>query len=730
MHVRIPFWPCIKLMLICWLMIPHFDGSYYVYQHLVHPGLSMDPQVVMNRRFNESKKLYHSRENFLVAADRYIKENGAEALEKLLASKLRSTKPNVEVKEIKAPAEPEKKGEQVKQTEINLGETKSNTTCAAEIKERAAEIEACLHKKVQKEWACAVCQVTTQSEATLNSHLQGKRHKATSKQLKAKKQATKISGSPPVSMAKKSDQSTKEEQPKCTSNSLKSKNNGISAASTVKNPDETRDDERQKCGSSNGPNQKNNKKQEEKALIPETSEEGHQNLKQNGDGMKELGTRCIICYVSCTSELDMTSHLNGRRHFNRIKQLSELWCSNCNVKCNSEADMASHRNGRRHLKQLKKQSELWCSICSVSCNSKVDMNSHLNGRRHLDHIKIKETVRIMMPHILRQIARRMAWHIQRSMQGNLICNVPHFQVKQTEINLGETKSNTTCAAEIKERAAEIEACLHKKVQKEWACAVCQVTTQSKATLNSHLQGKRHKATSKQLKAKKQATKISGSPPVSMATKFDQSTKEEQLKCTSNNLKSKNNGISAASTVKNPDETRDDERQKCGSSNGSNEKNNKKQEEKALVLETSEQGHQNLKQNGDGMKELGSQCNICHVSCKSELDMTSHLNGRRHFNRIKQLSELWCSNCNVKCNSEADMASHRNGRRHLEQLMKWSGLWCSICSVSCNSKVNMNSHINGRRQLDQIKETVRIMMPRIVARAVACVVAHAGQSNLQ
>ena len=48
----------------------------------------MDPQVVMNRRFNESKKLYHSRENFLVAADRYIKENGAEALKKLLARKV------------------------------------------------------------------------------------------------------------------------------------------------------------------------------------------------------------------------------------------------------------------------------------------------------------------------------------------------------------------------------------------------------------------------------------------------------------------------------------------------------------------------------------------------------------------------------------------------------------------------------------------------------------------
>ncbi|XP_010645201.1 uncharacterized protein LOC100250684 isoform X1 [Vitis vinifera] len=360
----VPVWPYIKLMVICWLVIRQFDGSYYVYQHLVQPCLSMDPQVVMNWLFNESKKKFHSRENFLVSADQYIKENGPEALEKLLARKLRSAKPNVEVKEIKAPAAPEKKGEEwkceepnvaekeiqdvkvtdiknggdgakrVKQTEINLGETRSNTTCAVEIKERAAalvaaEIEACrddrtpkipLHEKVQKEWACAVCQVTTQSEATFNSHLQGKRHQATSEKLRAKNQATKTSCSPSASMAKKSDQSTKEEQPKCTSNNLNSKNNGISAASTVKKPDDTKDDERQKSASSNEPNQKNNKKQE-----VQTNEQGHQkNLKQTGDGMKELRLCCNIGNVSCTSELDMASHLNGWRHFNMIKEPSEF----------------------------------------------------------------------------------------------------------------------------------------------------------------------------------------------------------------------------------------------------------------------------------------------------------------------------------------------------------------------------------------------------------------------
>lgn len=48
----------------------------------------MDPQVVINWFLNESKNSFHGRESFLVAADRYVKENGAEALEKLLAIKV------------------------------------------------------------------------------------------------------------------------------------------------------------------------------------------------------------------------------------------------------------------------------------------------------------------------------------------------------------------------------------------------------------------------------------------------------------------------------------------------------------------------------------------------------------------------------------------------------------------------------------------------------------------
>ena len=54
-----------------------------------------------------------------------------------------------------------------------------------------------------------------------------------------------------------------------------------------------------------------------------------------------------------------------------------------------------------------------------------------------------------------------------------------------------------------------------------------------------------------------------------------------------------------------------------------------------------QGHQkNLKQSGGRMKDWGSWYNICNVSCTSELDMDSHLNGRRHFNRINYNAAVW------------------------------------------------------------------------------------------
>jgi len=62
----------IKLMIICSLVIPHFDGAFYVYNHLVRPYLLLNPALLCKR------------DHFLPEAERYVKENGPEALEKLI----------------------------------------------------------------------------------------------------------------------------------------------------------------------------------------------------------------------------------------------------------------------------------------------------------------------------------------------------------------------------------------------------------------------------------------------------------------------------------------------------------------------------------------------------------------------------------------------------------------------------------------------------------------------
>ena len=85
--VRLLFWPRIKLMIVCWLVVPQFDGAIYVYNHFIHPCLSMNPLVVIDE-FNKWKEFLFKRENFLAQAERYINKNGPEALEELIATKV------------------------------------------------------------------------------------------------------------------------------------------------------------------------------------------------------------------------------------------------------------------------------------------------------------------------------------------------------------------------------------------------------------------------------------------------------------------------------------------------------------------------------------------------------------------------------------------------------------------------------------------------------------------
>ncbi|XP_030944658.1 la-related protein 7-like isoform X5 [Quercus lobata] len=382
----LPFWPHMKLIIMYWLMIPHFGNALYFYELLVQPCLSLVPQIVINL-FNEWKEHCLKRDGFPTeAAERYQKQNESEASEELISSdesksiennvgqkedkdvevteenedvevteknevaaiersksiennvgqkedkdvevteenedvevteenedvevteknevaaieRSKSIEDNVEQKEDKD-VEVTKENEDVEVTEENedVGVTEKNEVVAIE---RVTPIESTLVQtgksietltdmnvtskstpdftKVQKEWACAICKVTIQSETTLNSHLQGKRHKANCEVLKA------------ITRAKKKNFPT----------------------STTKKHEQTQT--QKKCASSNGLKEEVNIKQWDVHGLQINSKKIVQDTRSP--------LSCYICNLRCPNKDNLDGHLKGKKHLARIRELADF----------------------------------------------------------------------------------------------------------------------------------------------------------------------------------------------------------------------------------------------------------------------------------------------------------------------------------------------------------------------------------------------------------------------
>ncbi|XP_024031726.1 uncharacterized protein LOC21397907 isoform X2 [Morus notabilis] len=172
-----PFWAYIKLMVVCCLVIPNFDGAFYVYKHLVWPCIFIKPRDLING-FNKRKESPVVSEKILAEMETYVRENGLEALEKLISPESNSSSSNVAEREIKAVKVIKKKEvasvKQVSQTESDLIHSENINF---------APVETTTSSEVQ-EWNCAICNVTTQSERNKISHLKAKKHKAAYQALK------------------------------------------------------------------------------------------------------------------------------------------------------------------------------------------------------------------------------------------------------------------------------------------------------------------------------------------------------------------------------------------------------------------------------------------------------------------------------------------------------------------------------------------------------------------
>ncbi|KAK4563438.1 hypothetical protein RGQ29_005811 [Quercus rubra] len=328
--VRLLFWPRIKLMIVCWLVVPQFDGAIYVYNHFIHPCLSMNPLVVIDE-FNKWKEFLFKRENFLAQAERYINKNGPEALEELIATKKKSKKLNHGMEEFNAiPVMAKKKVEWSNSKEANIVqkdnksieviEKKEVPTAKTENRTSATKEETAvavatvrelpdipMPKEVRKEWTCEICQLTVLSEKTLNLHLQGKKHKTT-EALKAKNQPNIV----PASTTKKTEQPIEEPQKTVSTKEWKHR-------TTTNNEGEQHAYSMSVSASTAKIFDQPSKEEHEKRVSMSNSA-----LEQKNEAVSEEYYRCNLCNTNCTGENDLASHYNGRKHKARIQLHNKL----------------------------------------------------------------------------------------------------------------------------------------------------------------------------------------------------------------------------------------------------------------------------------------------------------------------------------------------------------------------------------------------------------------------
>ncbi|GAU49057.1 hypothetical protein TSUD_244480, partial [Trifolium subterraneum] len=168
-----PWWPHVKATATILLLIPYFGAATYIYKFLIKHYFSWNICGWTLNIFHQ--KITH----FDLDNDSKILSDSDEGRQVFLESDDDSKSVEVSGQTIITNHLQEEKL-LVYQGKDDIADCdKTNTGYTSK-------------KKVQKEWSCALCQISTTSENCLGSHLQGKQHKAKEKELRVGLHATNI----------------------------------------------------------------------------------------------------------------------------------------------------------------------------------------------------------------------------------------------------------------------------------------------------------------------------------------------------------------------------------------------------------------------------------------------------------------------------------------------------------------------------------------------------------
>ena len=152
------------------------------------------------------------------------------------------------------------------------------------------------------------------------------------------------------------------------------------------------------------------KNQIPKSEVPPVSE----GKKFNVTTATGIDVTCVVCQLTLKNQIDLSSHLQGKRHKKACELLnSKNQSSNSNVspasvgknanfpeskaeKCtvNNSTPPENRIHEAKKLENLMKSrfveirdSKWWCTICNISCTGEGNMRSHLNAKKHLARMR-------------------------------------------------------------------------------------------------------------------------------------------------------------------------------------------------------------------------------------------------------------------------------------------------------------------------------------------------------
>ncbi|XP_049350395.1 uncharacterized protein LOC125815029 [Solanum verrucosum] len=176
----VPLWSYLRLVFMCWLVIPHLNGAFYLYQNLVHPYLQFKlPNAIIQlcaewHKILKNHSVSINNETFLAVAESCLDENDS-----LIASKPECNEGGQilgdDIQEMECTA----KCNAVESIQIENISTSAIQVISKPVIPAVAILPATSSLAVfQTRWTCEICEVTVRSELTLQSHLRGRKHRA------------------------------------------------------------------------------------------------------------------------------------------------------------------------------------------------------------------------------------------------------------------------------------------------------------------------------------------------------------------------------------------------------------------------------------------------------------------------------------------------------------------------------------------------------------------------